>query len=221
MGVAPDAGAVLGDREVEARGGKRNVLGARLDEWKLEPELLLAPPGRGELGRSDVDADRARAPPGEPRRDVGRAAAELDDVEPFDLTERPERRLRVAEDAPGDLGLGPVVAARASVYSAFACVQSSRLRFASSEMPISEMVGSPGCAPGTVRANRRGRTAQLALRARLRVRAVDDVLGEQRREVAADRARRRVGRVAWRPSSRARRGSRSRRGRPGRARGPR
>ena len=100
VGVAPDAGAVLGDREVEALGGQRDVLGARLDEWKLEPELHLAPPRRRELGRSDVDADRARAPPGEPRRDVGRAAAELDDVEPFDLTQRPERRLRESRRRP-------------------------------------------------------------------------------------------------------------------------
>ena len=82
--VAPDARAVLGDGEVEALGRQRHVLGARLDERELEPELLLAAPRRRELGRSDVDADRARAAPGEPRGDVGRAAAELDDVEAVD-----------------------------------------------------------------------------------------------------------------------------------------
>ena len=73
--------------------GKRDVLGARLDEWELEPELGLAASRGRELGRRDVDADGARAAPGEPRRDVRRAAAELDDVEPVDVAERAERRL--------------------------------------------------------------------------------------------------------------------------------
>ena len=108
--VAPDAGPVLGHGEVEALRRERDVLGARLDERELEPELLLAAPRRRELRRGHVDADRPRAAAGEPGGDVGRAAAELDDVEAVDVAERAERRLGDAEDAPGDLLARPRVA---------------------------------------------------------------------------------------------------------------
>ncbi len=87
--------------------GERHVLGARLDERELDPVLRLTAPGRRELGRRDVDAHRPRTAPGEPGRDVGGAAPELDHVEAVDLAECSERRLRHAEDAPGDLRLGP------------------------------------------------------------------------------------------------------------------
>ena len=59
--IAPDARPVLGDREIEALRGQRNVLRTRLDEWELDPELLLASAGRLELSRRHVDPD-GRAP---------------------------------------------------------------------------------------------------------------------------------------------------------------
>ena len=86
----------------------------------VDARLALAAAGGLELGRRDVDADRARAAPREPGRDVRGAAAELDDVEPVDVPERVERRLGHAEDAPGDLLRAQVALALASVYSAFA-----------------------------------------------------------------------------------------------------
>ena len=46
------------DDEVERRVGKRHVLGARLDERELEPELRLHRARGLELRRRDVDADR-------------------------------------------------------------------------------------------------------------------------------------------------------------------
>ena len=82
VGVAPDRGAVLGERDVEARVRKRHVLGRRLDQRELRPVLGHEPPRVRELRVRDVDADRARAHPREPGRPVGGAAAELDDVLP-------------------------------------------------------------------------------------------------------------------------------------------
>ena len=70
--VAPDARAVLGEREVEALVGKRDGLGARLEQRELDAGLGLEAPRRLELRRGDVDADRPRAAPGEPRREVRR-----------------------------------------------------------------------------------------------------------------------------------------------------
>ena len=101
--VAPDAGAVLGDGEVEALRGERNVLGARLDQRELDSELELTAARGGELGRGDIDADRTCAAPREPGRDVRGAAAELDDVEAVDRAKRVERRLGDPEHAPRDL----------------------------------------------------------------------------------------------------------------------
>ena len=80
--------------------GQRHVLGARLDERELEPVLLLAAARGLELGRRHVDADRPRAAPREPGREVGRAAAELDDVEAVDVAERAERRPRGRRRCP-------------------------------------------------------------------------------------------------------------------------
>src|SRR6188472_4270142 len=73
VGIAPDACPVLRDDEVRARVGKRHVLGVRLDERKLEAELLHAAPGGLELGRGEVDADRSGSALRQPGREVGRA----------------------------------------------------------------------------------------------------------------------------------------------------
>jgi hypothetical protein len=47
--VAPDAGAVLGDREVEARVGQGHLLGVAVKERELDAELLLEAAGAVEL----------------------------------------------------------------------------------------------------------------------------------------------------------------------------
>ena len=133
--VAPDARAVLRDREVEALVRKRNVLGARLDQWEVEPELDLAASGGLELGRRHVDADGAGATLRKPGRDVRRAAAELDDVEAIDGPRLPSALSGIPKTPHVISSAAQFELARASVYAAFACVQSSRFRFASSEIP--------------------------------------------------------------------------------------
>jgi hypothetical protein len=101
VGVAPDAGAVLADRQVEAAAAQRGALGVAVDEREGEPELALEGAGRAQLGGGAVQADDAGAAPGEPRRDVGGAAAQLDRGAPGDVGEEPQLRLRDAPDAPG------------------------------------------------------------------------------------------------------------------------
>ena len=71
------------------------------------PNSRLAAAGGRELRRRHVDADGPRAALREPGGDVRGAAAQLDDVEPVDVAERVEGRLRDPEDAPGDLLRGP------------------------------------------------------------------------------------------------------------------
>src|SRR5262245_11042867 len=78
--VSPQARAVLGDREVEARIGIRDPLGIAVDQSKLESVLALEPARRRKLGGRVVDPDHARPAAGEPRRDVGRAASQLNRV---------------------------------------------------------------------------------------------------------------------------------------------
>ncbi len=86
--IGPDRGAVLRDGEVERRVRQRHPLAGCLDQREHDPRLLLHPPGRLELRGRRVDADRARAELGEPRREVRGPAAELDDVEPRNVAER-------------------------------------------------------------------------------------------------------------------------------------
>ena len=80
LGLAPDRGAVLGERQVERRVWQGHVLGASLDERELDPKLLLALTCRRKLRRSDVDANRTRSAPRQPGREVRRPTAELDHV---------------------------------------------------------------------------------------------------------------------------------------------
>ena len=60
---------------------KRHLLGVAVEEREPQPELVLQPPGRGQLRRGVVDPDRPRAAPGQPGRDVPGAAAQLDGVQ--------------------------------------------------------------------------------------------------------------------------------------------
>ena len=168
--------------------------GTRLDERELEPELLLAAARGRQLG-GHVDADGACTLARQPRGDVCRAAAELDDVEPVDLAQRAERRLRDPVHAPRDLLPRPGLArVRVRVLGVRRSPRSSRLRRASSDR-----------SPTTVRPGRREEQRELALRAPPRIRAVDDVLRELGGEVASNRPRqrvRRVGRAHQRPHAR-------------------
>ena len=79
-GIGPQARAVLGDGEVEARVGIRHRLGVAVQEGEVEAVLALESARRGQLRGGVVDPDHPRAAPGEPGRHVGRAAAQLDGV---------------------------------------------------------------------------------------------------------------------------------------------
>ena len=107
--LAPQARAVLREREVEARVGQRDRFGVRLDQRELDAVLRLHRARRGELALRLVDADRPRAAAGEPGREVGGAAAELDRVEPVDVGERADLGLGDAPDAPARVRARPVV----------------------------------------------------------------------------------------------------------------
>ena len=101
IGVGPDARTVLGDREIEARVGKRDGLGVAEDQGELDPVFRLQAAGRGELGLGVVDADRASAAPRQPGRDVAGPAPELDRIEAVEVVRKDaEARLRDVPDAP-------------------------------------------------------------------------------------------------------------------------
>ena len=117
LGIAPQAGAVLRDRDVEGVVGQRHRLGAALDEREVESVLGLQRASGGELLRRDVDAHRARPAARQPGRDVGRAAAELDHVAPVDLGQRVQARLGDRPRAPGDHVVRPVAAPGGLVLS--------------------------------------------------------------------------------------------------------
>src|SRR5262245_9384062 len=78
--VSIQARAELGDREVEARIGIWRMLGIAVDQRQLESVLALKPACCRKLGGGVVDPDHARPAAGEPRRDVRRAASELNHV---------------------------------------------------------------------------------------------------------------------------------------------
>ena len=106
--LAPQARAVLRQREVEARVGQRDVLGVGLDQRELDAVLRLHRPRGRELALRLVDADRPRAAAGEPGREVGGAAAELDRVQAVEVGECVDLRLRDPPHAPGRLRARPV-----------------------------------------------------------------------------------------------------------------
>lgn len=83
------------------------MLGVALDERETQVELALEASGRLELFRCVVDAHRSSPAAREPRRDVRRAAAELDRVEPVDVLEHADVGLRDAPDVPPGLVRGP------------------------------------------------------------------------------------------------------------------
>src|SRR5205823_10668063 len=79
--IAPDRGAVFGDREIERSPGKAGRLRIRLDELEAQPVLRVHPARGLELLRRDIDAhDAPCAAPFQPGRDIRGPAPELDDV---------------------------------------------------------------------------------------------------------------------------------------------
>ena len=134
-GAAPPPGSTCtgrtrSTRRTRRRRGRTIPSGAarpRRSPRQLEleiPRLRAAAPRRLELRRREVDADDARAAPREPGAEVRRPAAELDDV----LARR--RRRGTPHLRLGSPHIPQVISsraqasrARASVYSAFAFVQ--------------------------------------------------------------------------------------------------
>ena len=82
---------------------------------------------RGELALGLVDADGPRAAAGEPGREVGGAAAELDRVEPVDVGERADLGLRDPPHAPARVRARPVDACAGSTHWSAVPSHSARL----------------------------------------------------------------------------------------------
>ena len=97
VGIAPDRGPVLTDRKVEARIGKGQVLGVPEMQGKPHPGLLLHPTRCLELPRGVVYAHRFGTAFRELGGQVGRPAAELDDVETVDRCgQHPDPRVGIS-----------------------------------------------------------------------------------------------------------------------------
>src|SRR5712692_5241065 len=111
VGITPYAGAVLGEREIEARVRQRNLLGIAMQEREAEAVLPLEGRGRLELPGGVVDAEVPGAPSREPGRPVGGAAAKLYDVLAVDLRHDAKITLRHPPYAPGGLVARPGTAA--------------------------------------------------------------------------------------------------------------
>src|SRR4051794_24242936 len=117
LGLAPQARPVLRQREVEARVRERDGLGVGLDQRELEAVPGLHRPRGRELLGGLVDAHRPRAAAGQPGREVGGPAAELDGVEAGDVRQCADVGLGDLPDAPVGLGGGPVGLRRLGVLA--------------------------------------------------------------------------------------------------------
>ena len=107
LGIAPDAGPVLADHQIEARAGQRHVLGVGFDQREHQTEAILAAARGGQLRRSEVEPDEAGAASGQLGGQVGGAAAQLDHVQAADVTKDAQVALGDAEQSPGELLSGP------------------------------------------------------------------------------------------------------------------
>src|SRR5438876_908703 len=111
LGITPDRCAVLREDDVERRARQACPLRILQQELETEPELLVHPLRRLELGGRNVDADdTARSEALQPGAEVPGAAAELDDLLAGYLGQRPDLALGKAPLAPGDLVLSPRLA---------------------------------------------------------------------------------------------------------------
>ena len=88
--------------------GSGTVLGVGLDQRELDAVLRLHRARRRELALGLVDADGPRAAAGEPGREVGGAAAELDRVQAVDVGERADLGLGDPPHAPARVRARPV-----------------------------------------------------------------------------------------------------------------
>jgi hypothetical protein len=88
--VGEQRGSVLRVCEVKRRVGQRHVLCERLNERKVQAELGLHASCSIELSRVRVDPDDLCSGSCEARGSGGRAAAELDRVEPGDVAQNPK-----------------------------------------------------------------------------------------------------------------------------------
>src|SRR5262249_19486214 len=105
--ITPEGSAVLGKDQIEACIWKRRRFRARMDQRKLEAELLLKLAGAFQLPGGIVQPDRPRPAARQPRRPVGSAAAELQHVLPGDLRHGLELALGNAPDPPIGLASRP------------------------------------------------------------------------------------------------------------------
>ena len=115
--VGPEARAVLGDREVEARVRERHRLGVAVDGAGSRARAPAASARGLELRRRVVDADEPGAAPGQPGADVRRAAAELDRVRAGEVGgQHPHLGLRDPPDPPARAPRPPSSRARPHVF---------------------------------------------------------------------------------------------------------
>jgi hypothetical protein len=103
LGIAPYAGAILADHQIEAGGRERHVLGVGLDQGECQPEVLLAASRGGKLRPGEVEANRAGPLPGQLGGQVGGATAQLDHVQAGDVAEHAQVVLADTEEPPGEL----------------------------------------------------------------------------------------------------------------------
>ena len=107
LGVAPRRGAVLAHHEVDTAVGQRQLLAVALHEREHRAEPALQPAGRGQLLAGEVDRHGPGPLAREPRRDVGRAAGQLEHVEPAHVSQDAELALGDGEQAPHGIRPGP------------------------------------------------------------------------------------------------------------------
>ena len=99
--VAPDARAVLGDREAKAVVSERRLLGVPVMQRERNAVLGLESTCGRELRLRVVDANRARTAPRQPGGDIARATPELDCVETSDRSrQHANLSLRITKEPP-------------------------------------------------------------------------------------------------------------------------
>ena len=108
-GLTPGGGAVLADHEVEHATAQWDLAGVGFDQREEQVVVLLTSPGGVELGRAQVDGDRACTSASEARRQERGATAELDDVETPNVTDESELGFGQPEQSPADPVRRPLV----------------------------------------------------------------------------------------------------------------
>ena len=109
---------MFADHEIETSVRQRNSLRIPLNQRKGRTVLALDPPRRGQLLAGEVHADRTGPSAGEPCREVGRAARQLQDVETVDISQDAEITFRNREKPPHDIRPRPHLLGR-SIGEAF------------------------------------------------------------------------------------------------------